>query len=66
MGFFRQEDWTGLPFLPPGDHPDSGIKFRSPASPALQADSLPFVPPGFSKLNECMNRQTTLLPAWQW
>ena len=32
---------------------------------ALQEDSLPLVPPGFSKLNECMNRQT-LLPAWQW
>ena len=22
MGFPRQEDWTGLPFLPPGDLPD--------------------------------------------
>ena len=38
MGFSRQEYWNGLPCLPPGDLPNPGIK---PASPALQADSLP-------------------------
>ena len=38
MGFSRQEYWNGLPFLSPGDFPDSGIE---PGSPALQADSLP-------------------------
>jgi len=38
MEFFRQEYWSGLPFPPPGDLPDPGIK---PRSPALQADSLP-------------------------
>ena len=38
MGFSRQEYWSGLPCPPPEDLPDSGIK---PASPALQADSLP-------------------------
>ena len=32
MGFPRQEYWSGLPFPPPGDRPDSRIK---PASPAL-------------------------------
>ena len=37
MEFSRQEYWSGLPFLPPGDLPDPGIK---PGSPALQADSL--------------------------
>ena len=26
MGFFRQEYWSGLPFLPPGDLPNPGIK----------------------------------------
>ena len=26
MGFSRQEYWRGLPFPPPGDLPDSGIK----------------------------------------
>ena len=31
--FFRQESWNGLPFPPPGDLPDPGIK---PQSPALQ------------------------------
>ena len=41
MGFLRQEYWDGLPFPPPGDLPDTGIKPESPASPALQADSLP-------------------------
>ena len=41
MGFFRQECWDGLPFPPPGDLPDPGIKSMCPASPALQADSLP-------------------------
>jgi len=43
MGFFRQEYWSGLPFPPPGDLPDLGME---PGSPALQADSLPFEPPG--------------------
>ena len=30
-GFFRQEYWSGLPCLPSGDLPDSGIKPRSSA-----------------------------------
>ena len=34
MGLSRQEDWSGLPFPPPGDLPDLGIK-PSPVSPAL-------------------------------
>ena len=38
MEFSRQEYWSGLPFLSPGDLPDPGIKS---ASPAWQADSLP-------------------------
>ena len=38
MDFSRQEYLSGLPFLPPGDLPDPGIKT---GSPALQADSLP-------------------------
>ena len=43
MEFSRQEYWSGLPFLFPGDLPDSEIK---PRSPALQPDSLPSEPPG--------------------
>ena len=42
MGFSRQEYWKGLPFPPPGDLPDPGMKPLSPVSSALQADSLPF------------------------
>ena len=42
MGFPKQEYWSGLPFLSPGDLPDSGIESTvKPASPALQVDSLP-------------------------
>ena len=26
MGLSRQENWSGLPFPPPGDLPDPGIK----------------------------------------
>ena len=37
-GFSRQEYWSGLPCLPPGDLPNSETK---PRSPALQVDSLP-------------------------
>ena len=33
--FSRQEYWSGLPFLPPEDLPDPGIKPASLASPAL-------------------------------
>ena len=43
MGFSRQEYWSGLPFPFSGNLPNSQIK---PRSPALQADSLPFEPPG--------------------
>ena len=32
---FQQECWSGLPFPPPGDLSDPGIKPESPASPAL-------------------------------
>ena len=38
MEFFRQENWSGLPFPLPGDLPDSEIK---PVSPALWMGSLP-------------------------
>ena len=31
MGFPSQEYWSGLPFPTPGDLPDSGIEFVSPA-----------------------------------
>ena len=43
MGFSRQEYWSGLPFLSPGDLPNPGME---PKSPALEADALPTEPPG--------------------
>ena len=43
MKFSRQEYWSGLPFLSPGDLPDPEIE---PWSPALQADALPDEHPG--------------------
>ena len=43
MGFSRQEYWSGLPCLSPGDLLNSGIE---PGSPTLQADSLPSERPG--------------------
>ena len=35
MGFSRQEYWSGLPSLPPGDLPDQGVEPTSLLSPAL-------------------------------
>ena len=46
IGFSRQEYWSRLPCPIPGDLPNPGIKPTSPASPALQADSLPAQPLG--------------------
>ena len=56
MGFSRQEYWSGLPFPPPGNLPDSGIKPTSPASPALQVDLLVTELPGKpTLLYECLS-----------
>ena len=38
VGFSKQQYWSGLPFLSPGDLPDPGME---PGSPAWQSDSLP-------------------------
>ena len=42
-GISQQECWSGLPFPPQADLPDPGINPKSPASPALQMDSLHWV-----------------------
>ena len=44
MEFSRQEYWSRLPFPPLGDLPNLEIQPTSPASPALQVDSLPTEP----------------------
>ena len=43
MELSRHEYWSVLPFPPPGDLLNPGIK---PGSPTLQADSFPSKPPG--------------------
>ena len=48
MEFSRQEYWSGLPFLPPGNLPDPGIDPASPASTALAGRFSTAVPPGKS------------------
>ena len=42
----RQEYWSGLPCLPPGDLPSPGIKPASLCLLLWQMDSLPLLPPG--------------------
>ena len=62
MEFFRQEYWSGLPFPPPGDLPDPEIKPISPASPALQVDSLPMShlwSPNYSRNREAIYAERT-------
>ena len=64
MGFPRQEHWSGWPFPSPGDLPGPGMEpAMGPASPALQADSLPLTEPwgGYYKTNNLSTR--TSLPA---
>ena len=41
MGFSRQENWSELPRLPPGDLPNPGIEPASPTASAFQSDCLP-------------------------
>ena len=59
LGFSRQEYWSGLPYLPPGDLPNPGIE---PGSPALQADSLPLS----RQQKPCLvfNSDTHFVPHW--
>ena len=57
MGFPRQEYWSGLPFLSPGDLPDPGIEFTSSA---LQAGSLPLSNQGGLTLCQIMSSRYAL------
>ena len=54
MEFFKQEYWSSLPFSPPGNLPDPGVKPFSLASPALAWGFLTTEPPGKPpSLNHC-------------
>ena len=46
IGFSRQEYWSKLPCLPPGDLPNPRIKLMSLSFLYWQADSLPLISPG--------------------
>ena len=52
LGFSKQGYWSGLPFPPPGDLPNTGIK---PVSPALAGRFFTTEPPG--KHAACMHRK---------
>ena len=52
MGYSRQEYWSGLSRLPPGDLPAPGTEPLSLMSPVLQASSLPLARPGKPKLQD--------------
>ena len=63
MGLSRQEDWSRLPCLPPGDLPDLGVK---PRSLALQTDSLLSDPLGTPLEDEYLFKRLGSLfsPVW--
>ena len=44
MELSRQEYWSGLPFPPPGDLPDPGVKSTSPTSLTMAGGFFTFVP----------------------
>ena len=65
VGFSRQEWWSALLFLSPGDLPDPGTELKKIKSgllrcrwpPALQADSLPTEPPEKATVKQQQLRQ---------
>ena len=60
IGFFGQEYWSGLPFPPPEDLPEPGIKLMSPS---LTDGSLPLSHQGSPRiLNKYMKNTSSLSP----
>ena len=58
IGFSRQEYWSELPFIPPGDLPDPGIE---PVSPAKAGGFFTTEPPG----KPCHCTYSTSLMLWR-
>ena len=56
VGFSRQEYWSGLPFLAPGDLPNPGTE---PRSPALYAESFLSKPPEKTILQSYSHQDST-------
>ena len=63
-GYSRQEYWSGLPCLLPGDLPNPGIKPTSLCLLLWQIGSLPLAPPG--KLSNPQIKKVTLSVASCW
>ena len=76
MEFSRQEHWSGLPLLSPGDLHNPGIEANlgielnlgiESGSPALQVDSLPSKPPRKSvHIHKNKNRCKDALKSLVW
>ena len=62
MGLSRKEYWSGLQFPSPGTLPNTGIE---PTSLALQAGSLPLVPPGNLPANAGDVRDMGFTTGWE-
>ena len=60
MGFPRQEHWSGLPCPPLGYLLDPGMEPMSPASRALEADSLPLCRLGSPPVDSCWKLSLSL------
>ena len=63
MGFSRQEYWSGLPFLSPGDLPNPGFK---PPSPEAAGRFFAAEPPGKPYFQDHVNYGLVCLgPSWR-
>ena len=60
LGLPRQEYWSGLPFLPPGDHPNLGIQLTPPI---LGGRFFTAEPPGKSQ-EESWHGKSILVNLW--
>ena len=66
MEFPRQENWSEVPFLSPGDLPNPGIKLTFVASPALAGGFFATEPPGKSiqPVTQVKSCESNLVP-WE-
>ena len=63
MGFPRQGYWSGLPFPPPGDLPNPGIKLESPAMAGRFPTS---EPPGKAQVKDILPQKESHLVQALW
>ena len=65
MGLSRQEYWGGLPFPPPADLPDPGVKLVFLASPALAGRFFTTAPPEMSMYTRPSSKEVNPDPLYQ-